>query len=63
MTHNYGSTPDEYMMYLLKQEMGEDQNTLPVLDLFRYLRVCIYRGNDNSINNIHLTIHQQTEKA
>jgi len=52
MTHNYGSTPDEYMMYLLKQEMGEDQNTLPVLDLFRYLRVYIYRGNDNSINNL-----------
>lgn len=35
MTHIYGSTPDEYMMYLLKQEMGEDENTLPVLDLFR----------------------------
>lgn len=36
MTHIYGSTPDEYMMYLLKQDMGEDGNSLPVLDLFSY---------------------------
>ena len=39
LTHMYGSSPDEYMMYLLKQDMGEAENSLPVLDLFRYLKI------------------------
>lgn len=36
LIHLYGSTPDEYMMYLLKQDMGEAEDSLPVLDLLSY---------------------------
>lgn len=44
LTQVYGSTPDEYMMYLLKDHIGEAEDMLPVLDLFR----CAYAsGVDN----------------
>ena len=54
LTHMYGSSPDEYMMYLLKQDMGEAESTLPVLDLFRYdchyvAPPFIMRGGGNEI--------------
>ncbi|XP_047133859.1 uncharacterized protein LOC100207024 isoform X1 [Hydra vulgaris] len=36
MTHMYGSSPEEYMIHLLKHDSGEAKDSLPVLDLFSY---------------------------